>query len=101
MLRGTLTKVSWSNPHGWIDLDVTGPDRKVVAWRVETNAPNAMFRRGWRKSDLVPGTAVVVEGLLARDGRPAVHATRITLADGRVLFSDEPTDGNYGLRRRR
>ena len=25
-LKGTLTKMEWINPHGWIHVDVKGPD---------------------------------------------------------------------------
>lgn len=32
-LRGKLTKMEWSNPHGWIYIDVTGADGKVVNCR--------------------------------------------------------------------
>ena len=28
-LRGTLTKMEWINPHGWIYIDVKQPDGKV------------------------------------------------------------------------
>ena len=28
-LKGTLTKMEWVNPHGWIHIDVIGPDGKV------------------------------------------------------------------------
>src|SRR5918911_1340911 len=28
-LTGKLTKMEWTNPHGWIFLDVTGADGKV------------------------------------------------------------------------
>ena len=34
-LKGTLTKMLWVNPHGWIYLDVKGPDGKVESWAVE------------------------------------------------------------------
>ena len=28
-LRGTLSKMEWINPHGWLHMDVKGPDGKV------------------------------------------------------------------------
>jgi hypothetical protein len=45
-LHGMVTKVEWTNPHAWINLDVKGEDGQVVAWRVEAGAPNALLRRG-------------------------------------------------------
>ena len=40
-LNGTLTKMEWLNPHGWIYIDVAQPDGKVVNWAIEAGAPRA------------------------------------------------------------
>jgi hypothetical protein len=48
-LTGTLTKMEWVNPHGWIYVDVKGPDGQVKNWAVEAVAPNTLLRRGLRK----------------------------------------------------
>ena len=45
-LTGTLTSMRWSNPHGWIYIDVTGADGKVVNWAFETSSVNALYRAG-------------------------------------------------------
>src|SRR6476469_4122499 len=50
-LTGKLTKMEWTNPHGWIFVDVTGPDGKVVNWAIESGSPNALIRRGLRHAD--------------------------------------------------
>ena len=34
-LTGTVTMVRWSNPHGWIYIDVTNPDGTVTNWGVD------------------------------------------------------------------
>ena len=34
-LKGTLTKVVWFNPHGWIYVDVNGKDGKAINWAIE------------------------------------------------------------------
>ena len=47
-LTGTITMVRWSNPHGWMYIDVKGDDGKVVNWAFETAAANALYRRGTR-----------------------------------------------------
>ena len=60
-LRGKLTKMEWSNPHGWIYIDVTGPDGKVVNWAIEAGSPNTLVRRGLRPADFPVGTEVVEE----------------------------------------
>lgn len=85
-LTGTVTKMEWVNPHAWIHMDVKGPDSKVVNWAIETSAVNAMFRRGFRKDSLLPGTELTVKGHLARNGEPKVSGNTVTFADGRTLF---------------
>jgi hypothetical protein len=35
-LTGKVTEMKWSNPHGWIYIDVAGSDGKVVNWALET-----------------------------------------------------------------
>jgi hypothetical protein len=92
-LRGTLTKLAWTNPHGWIHLDVKGADGKVVNWAVELGAPNALLRRGLRTSDFPPGTEVVVEGYLARDGTPTANGITIKFPDGRNVFTGSSGTG--------
>src|SRR4051794_8375070 len=53
-LVGTLTKVAWVNPHGWIYVDVPGKNGAVTNWAVEFGSPNALLRRGLRKADFPP-----------------------------------------------
>jgi len=91
--KGTVTKMLWSNPHGWIYLDVKAPDGKIVNWAVELGGVNALFRRGWRKEDLPPGTVLTVEGFLAKDGSPTVNGANVTLPDGKRLFAGSSAPG--------
>ena len=34
-LKGTVVKGEMINPHGWITMDVTGPDGKTLQWMVD------------------------------------------------------------------
>ena len=85
-LEGTVTKWEWINPHAWINLDVVGDTGEIEKWRIEGGAPNALIRRGWTKDSLPPGTEIVVEGFLARDGANRASGRSITFTDGRKLF---------------
>jgi hypothetical protein len=92
-VTGKINSMRWSNPHAWIYIDVE-TDGKVVQWAFETATANALFRRGWRKDDLVPGTVVIAEGWLARNGTPTANTNAITLPDGRRLFAGAaPNEG--------
>ena len=84
-LKGTIAKMEWVNPHAWLWIDVEGKDGTVENWALEFGPPNALFRRGWRKSSLPVGAAVTATGYLAKDGRKVANADKVTLPDGSVL----------------
>jgi len=86
-LTGKVVEMRWSNPHAWIYINVTGKDGKAVKWAWETGGANALYRRGWRKEDLVAGTELVIDGYQARNGSTTANATSITFKDGRRLFA--------------
>src|ERR1022692_4938804 len=67
-VRGVVTKMEWINPHAWIHMDVKSPDGKVIEWMIEAGTPNTLFRRGFTKDSLKPGTEIVVDGYQAKDG---------------------------------
>jgi Family of unknown function (DUF6152) len=97
-LKGTLTRVDWVNPHGWLYMDVKGPDGKIVNWAIEAGAPNALLRRGLRKTDFPAGIQIVVTGFLAKNGSPTANGRTVTLPDGRDFFAGSsgtgaPNDG--------
>ena len=86
-LKGTVVKWEMINPHGWITMDVTGPDGNTTAWMVETSNPNGLMRLGWTKRSLKPGDAITVEAYQAKDGSNTANAASITLADGNKVFA--------------
>ena len=92
-LKGKLTRMEWLNPHGWLHIDVTEPDGKVVNWAIEAGAPNALVRRGLRKTDFPIGSEIIVEGYRAKNGSPTANGTNVKFGDGRSFFlgaSDPP-----------
>ena len=93
-LRGTLTKMDWVNPHGWIYIDVKGEDGKVVSWGIEAGAPNTLLRRGLRQRDFPLGTEVVIEGYRSKDGTAKANGHQITFPDGRNFFLGASTTAN-------
>ena len=85
-LKGVLTRMDWVNPHGWLYIDVTGPDGTVVNWAIEAGGPNQLLRRGLRKTDFPIGIEVLVQGYSAKSGAPKANGQEITMADGRNFF---------------
>ena len=97
-LKGTVTKMEWINPHAWIHIDVTKEDGKVESWMVEGGTPNTLFRRGFTKRSLLPGTVIMVDGYQAKDGTMKANGRDLTFEDGRRLFmgssgTGAPRDG--------
>jgi len=85
-IKGSLTKIEWTNPHAWIYVDVKDDDGKLVHWGVEFGAPNAMLRRGLRKTDFPEGLEVIVKGYRAKNGSLSINGTTVKLPDGRDLL---------------
>jgi hypothetical protein len=96
VLRGTVTKMEWINPHAWIHLDVKNADGTVTSWMIEGGAPNGLLRRGFTKNSLPPGTEIVVEGWQAKDESTRANGSNITYPDGRKLFIGSSGTGAPG-----
>ena len=97
-LQGTITRMEWVNPHVWLHMDVTLPDGTVENWAFEAGTPNNLFRRGFSKRSLMPGTDIHVDGYQAKDGSDKGNGRDLTFADGRKLFmgssgTGAPRDG--------
>ena len=86
-VSGEISRLEWTNPHAWIHIDAKGADGKVVPWRFEMGAPNALLRAGWSKSDIKAGTQVTISGFMARAGGSVGNAFQVRLPDGRDLFA--------------
>ena len=84
--EGTVTKVELINPHSWIHVDVKSPDGTVTNWMFEAGSPNVLLRRGFTKTSIPAGTAVVVDGYQSKDGSNRANGRDITLPNGQKLF---------------
>lgn len=91
-LKGTVTKVEWTNPHARFYLDVKDESGKVTNWNLELASPNVLVRQGWNRHSLKVGDEVTVQGSAAKDGSDMANARTVTLADGRKVFAFSPAD---------
>ncbi len=99
LLEGKVTKMEWINPHAWIHIDVEKEDGTVESWMIEGGTPNTLFRRGFTKDSLMPGTIIVVNGYQSKDGSLKGNGRDLTFPDGRKLFlgssgTGAPKDGS-------
>jgi hypothetical protein len=85
-LKGTLTNISWENPHAYFDMDVTNPDGKVVTWHLEMVTPNALKRTGTTKADFVSnfGKTINARECPAKGGENRGAASYLALSDGLI-----------------
>lgn len=95
-VHGKITKLEWVNPHAWLYVDVKDADGKVVNWHFELGPPNALFRLGWKKDSVAPGTEVDITGFRAKNGENVANGRAITLPDGREMFSGGSGPGSGG-----
>ena len=86
-LKGTVTKVEWTNPHARFYVDVKNDAGAVTHWNLELASPNVLRRMGWKRNSLKEGDQVTVEGSMAKDGSNMANARAVTLADGRRVFA--------------
>jgi Family of unknown function (DUF6152) len=89
VVKGTIMRVDWSNPHIHIYIDVKVDGRHEEHWAVEFPAPGATIVAGLSRQLLMPGTVLTFEGY---PGKPDFHpepaqdhfacAKAVTLSDG-------------------
>jgi len=98
--KAVVTKVEWTNPHSWIHVDVTLPNGMKEAWSIEAGTPNVLFRRGFTKASLLPGTEIVIDGYRAKDGSRRANGRNLTLPNGQTLFlGSQGTGAPYELKK--
>ena len=90
IIKGAVRTFQWTNPHGFIDVDVPDGKGNVKPFTIELTSINMLSRVGWRSNMIKAGDNVkaVVAPLLS--GQPGGLLLDITLPDGRKLESPVP-----------
>ena len=84
-IEGSVKSVEWTNPHGWLHVDVE-EDGQTVTYDLELPSPNALIRQGWRRNDLQPGDRIRVTGFRARTRFHVGRANEISRDTGEPIF---------------
>ena len=85
-LEGTITEVSWRNPHIAIFMDVREGNGDVVEWIIEHSNITTLVRQGYGRTTLTVGeqvTAIVNPGT---GGATVGLCNKIILPDGTEIF---------------
>jgi hypothetical protein len=85
VLKGTVREFQWTNPHSFIELEVSDAQGAVAAYSIEMNSPNNLTRQGWKSSSLKAGDKVLLTMNPLRDGAKGGLFLAVQLPDGRVL----------------
>ncbi len=84
-LKGTLSGLTWENPHAYLQMEVTGTNGKTVSWHLEMITPNGLKRNGTTRQDFEENMGKIMNARacpakIGGDSRGA--AEYIKLADG-------------------
>jgi hypothetical protein len=92
-VKGSVTKIEWSNPHTYFYVDVKDDSGRVVNWAFEAAGPNTLAHLGWDRKSMKIGDQVTVTGYRARDASNIASAREVVLADGRKVLAGSLVDG--------
>jgi Family of unknown function (DUF6152) len=86
-LKGTLTGITWENPHAYFDMSAKDPQGNMQSWHLEMVTPNALKRTGSTKADFEAniGKPISARACLAKGGKEhRGAASYLALADGQI-----------------
>jgi hypothetical protein len=89
-VTGTVKAYRFTNPHGLIEIIAKAKDGAEQDWKIETNSPSILSRRGWSKDSLKLGEVITVEGWRARDGTNYMRLRNVKRADGTPVGTPAP-----------
>lgn len=91
-LEGTVVEFQWTNPHAFIEIEVPTRNGSQV-WSIELNSPNNLSRQGWRRTSLSSGEQITLRMSPLRNGEHGGLFLDLRKADGTVLDSGLPKNG--------
>ena len=84
-LKGTVTKIEWTNPHVRFYVDVKDDKGATANWDLELQSVNTLTRAGWNRNSLPAGTKITVVGFQAKDGSLRASSRDLRFPDGRKM----------------
>jgi hypothetical protein len=85
MLEGTITAISWRNPHVYFAIEVAGPDGRMRTQEIEAGPASNLVPLGIDARSLRSGERVTVQVKPNRRGEGEVLGWLLTKADGTVI----------------
>lgn len=91
-LEGTVVEFQWTNPHAFIEIAVPNRSGSQI-WSIELNSPNNLSRQGWRRNSLSSGERISLRMSPLRNGEKGGLFLDLRKANGTVLDSGLPKNG--------
>ena len=84
-ITGTVTEFQWTNPHSYIEIDVTDESGAVKHWSIEMGSPSILQQSGWKFSSLKKGDKATLVINPLKTGLAGGFLNSATLPNGKVL----------------
>jgi len=88
ILKGTVTRFDWVNPHASLEWDAKTENGGVEHWVVELTSPGMLNRSGWHHDSVKVGDEVTVYFHPSKNGTKFGLFQRVAFADGRPNLID-------------
>jgi hypothetical protein len=94
-LKGTVRSFQWTNPHGYIDLEVAEGPPGIERYTVELTSINMLRRAGWKSSDVHEGDEVTAVVAPLLNGQKGGLLLELKVPDGRTLVPPVPAINTF------
>jgi hypothetical protein len=94
-LKGTVSSFQWTNPHGYLELDVAEGPEGIDHFTVELTSINMLRRAGWKSSDVHDGDEVTAIVAPLLNGEHGGLLLELKVPDGRTLVPPVPAINTF------
>lgn len=84
-LEAVVTEFQWTNPHSWIEVDVTNRTARPDHYSIEGGSTRAMEKIGFKARTLKPGDKVVITIHPMKNGTKGGLLSRLVLPNGQTF----------------
>jgi hypothetical protein len=94
VLTGTIKEFQFTNPHSWIQVQVTDPSGKTVEWSLEWGSPNTLTRQGVHMSDFPAGAKATFRAHPVKTGAPIGSFVGAKFENGTIVGKWDAPDAS-------
>jgi hypothetical protein len=94
-LQGTVLSFQWTNPHGYLELDVADGPAGIERYTIELTSINMLRRAGWKSSDVHEGDEVTAVVAPLLNGEHGGLLLELKVPDGRTLVPPVPAINTF------